>query len=244
MTLAFDIGNSATKVALFKGYRLLRAQRLPTLSISALTEFLAGAACDATGVCSVVPARNTVVLALLAEMVLPRPVEICAASPLPFKIAYETPDTLGSDRLAAAAGASALLDKADSFITLDAGTAVTVEVVMNGVFLGGSIGPGPRLMGRALADGTAQLPDVEAAMPPKAIGRTTADAIRAGVMIPFIDGTSGLLDRVVAEVGADVPVLATGGWAPFLAEYLPRIGRVEPHLVLHGVNAIVAADYG
>lgn len=162
---------------------------------------------------------------------------------LPFAMGYETPETLGADRLAAAAGALALYREAQPgrpLVVVDVGTAVTVEVVSaDDVFLGGVIGAGPELARRALADGTAQLPDVAPELPRRAIGRSTREAIQSGLLFPFLDGARGLLARIAGELGAEPFVVATGGWGALLAEHVLAIDHAEPHLVLHGVRALL-----
>ncbi len=162
---------------------------------------------------------------------------------LPFEMGYRTPETLGADRLAAAAGAWHLYRARAPdrpLAVVDAGTAVTVEVVSaDGVFLGGAIGAGPDLVRRALARGTAQLPEATPTVPRRAVGRSTEEALDAGIMLPFLDGVRGFLARVTDELGAEPLVVATGGWGRLLAEHLRAVDHAEPHLVLHGVRALL-----
>ncbi|MDX1532136.1 MAG: type III pantothenate kinase, partial [Rhodothermales bacterium] len=103
----------------------------------------------------------------------------------------------------------------------------------------GAIGPGPDLLRRALARGTAQLPEVGAELPPSPIGRSTVEAVQVGVMVPFLDGVRGLLVRTAAVLDAEPFVVATGGWGGWLAERIDGIDRVEPDLVLHGVRVLL-----
>src|SRR5690606_2623443 len=142
-----------------------------------------------------------------------------------------------------AAGAHALYREAQPdrpLVVVDAGTAVTVEVVSaDDVFLGGTIGAGPDLVRRALAGGTAQPPDVAPGLPPRAIGRSTREAIQSGLLFPFLDGVRGLLTRIADELGTEPYAVATGGWGTLLAEHVPAIVHAEPHLVLHGVRALL-----
>ena len=250
MILALDIGNTAVKGGLFDGTALARPFRFatdPAASVPAyrhaLRHHLDGAEVERIGIASVVP----VVTELLAEAVRAETLQpalvVRHTLALPFAMGYETPETLGTDRLAAAAGALALYRAAQPdrpLVVVDAGTAVTVEVVgADDVFLGGAIGAGPGLVRRALAGGTAQLPDVAPDLSRRAIGRSTREAIQSGLLFPFLDGVRGLLARIADELGAQPFTVATGGWGALLAEHLPAIDHAEPHLVLHGVRALL-----
>jgi type III pantothenate kinase len=164
-------------------------------------------------------------------------------SDLPVEVLVAEPDRVGIDRLAAAA-AAALLKPADRpAIVIDCGTATTVDLVsVEGQFLGGAILPGPTLLARALAEGTSRLPAVAAldsAPPPAMPGRSTQEAIAAGIGW----GLRGAVARLVAEARAacDVEpcVVLTGGSAGLVRDAVP--GAVEvPDLVLAGVA--LAAD--
>lgn len=250
MILALDIGNTAVKGGLFDGAALSRTFRFatdPAASVPAyrhaLRHHLAGAEVRRVGIASVVPAvTGRLAEAVRAETLRPALV-VQHTLVLPFAMGYETPETLGTDRLAAAAGALARYRAARPgrpLVVVDAGTAVTVEVVSaDDVFLGGAIGAGPDLVRRALAGGTAQLPEVMPVLPRRAVGRSTREAIQSGLLLPFLDGTRGLLARITDELRTEPFAVATGGWGALLAEHLPEIDHAEPHLVLHGIRALL-----
>jgi type III pantothenate kinase len=251
LVLALDIGNTAIKGGLFNGTALRRTFRLatdPAASVPAyrhaLRHHLDGAEIDRVGIVSVVPTVGALVTEAARAETMQLPFVVSHRSPLPFAVGYETPETLGTDRIAAAAGAWALYhdDAPDRpLVVVDAGTAVTLEVVSaDGTFLGGTIGAGPDLVRRALARGTAQLPEVDARLPRRAVGRSTKEALQAGLMWPFLDGVRGLLARTADELGADPVVVATGGWSELLAAHVEAVDHVEPDLVLHGVRALLA----
>ena len=162
---------------------------------------------------------------------------------LPLALTVLEPDRTGIDRLCGAA-AAVLMKAADRpAIVVDCGTAATVNMVTaDGAFAGGAILPGPALMARALSEGTSNLPEVAAlgtAPPPPMPGRSTRDAIAAGVGF----GIQAAIARLVAEAQGPfdgrADVILTGGWRGAVREALP--GAVEiPDLVLHGV-ALAAA---
>lgn len=250
LLLTLDIGNTAIKGGLFDGSALTRTFRMATDTVAsvpayrhALRHHLDGAEIERVGLVSVVPAVTGLLAEAAQAETMRLPLIVSHRLTLPFAMGYETPDTLGTDRIAAAAGAWTLYrdDAPDRpLVVVDAGTAVTLEVVSaDGVFLGGTIGAGPDLVRRALARGTAQLPEVEARLPRRAIGRSTKEALQAGLMWPFLDGVRSLLARAADELGAEPLVIATGGWSELLAEHTEAVDHVEPDLVLHGVRALL-----
>ena len=262
MWLALDIGNSGAKAGLFSDEALEAACRFalpaaPTkaawtaalraaLQAGALEETLAATGVARVGLVSVVPAATRPAQAALRQVTGCYAEVVGPEMTLPFALAYETPQTLGTDRLAAAAAAWTRHGPSNGLVVLDAGTALTVEVIdAGGTFLGGAISAGPDLLRRALHAGTAALPDVpldasRGAPPP--IGRSTEAALQSGVFYSFVDGARGLIGRSAAALGGAPVVVATGGWSALLAQHIERIDHVEPHLVLHGIRALMAQN--
>ncbi len=196
---------------------------------------------DAAGIASVVPTRTDETAIAVREHLGVEPTIISAKLPLPFEMGYETPQTLGADRMAAAAAAWLMfgLNKNRGVIVVDAGTAVTTEVITSdGVYLGGAIAPGPDLLLGALVRDTAQLPVIDWPDSPAAIGSSTHDAISAGASIMFLSGVKALLDRSAKQLN-DVPlIVATGGWATWLDHHVDIIDQIEPDLVLDGIRLL------
>ena len=143
---------------------------------------------------------------------------------LPLRIDLENPETVGIDRLLNAVAANARRPEGSSVIVVDAGTAVTVDFVNEkGVFRGGAILPGLRLMARSLHEYTALLPLVEPIPPlPDWPGLSTVAAIEAGVFWAVAGGILALINR-----GPTHPlVFLTGGDAALLA---PALGEQHPY---------------
>ena len=238
--LALDLGNSSVKAALWDGAwsEVARFPHDPADAETWAARLAPFAGADSAGLASVVPARAEPLADAVRQSLGVEARRVSAELALPFRMAYATPHTLGADRLAAAVAAHAL-GRGRAVVALDAGTAVTTEAVSDEpAYLGGAILPGPDLLRRALARDTGQLPDVEWARPPSVIGASTAQAIQAGLATLVLDGVAGLLDRTVRALGGDAFVVATGGWAPWLAEHLDGIDRVEPTLVLDGIRLL------
>lgn len=160
------------------------------------------------------------------------------------------PETTGDDRLFAARGAFEL--GLASALVLDAGSALTVDAYRQEagrpVFLGGAIAPGPSLLARALAEGTARLPRVEPRPLVPALGRDTEGALLSGIAIGFRGAARALVEALAAEADlVDAPVLLTGGAATFLegpAVFPGREVRREDDLVHRGLLGAALGGLG
>ncbi|MFB6319068.1 type III pantothenate kinase [Saccharicrinis sp. FJH54] len=156
----------------------------------------------------------------------------------PLTILYDTPETLGKDRLAGAAGAYRLY-KGKNLLVIDAGTAVTFDYVDNaGNYLGGTISPGLNMRLKALNTFTSKLPLVEPVFSENILGKNTHEAIQQGVfngLTHEINGVcSGFLDN-----NPHGKVILTGGDAVFFEKYVKSTIFVHSNLVLIGLNTIL-----
>jgi len=251
MLLVFDIGNSAVKGAIFDGSTCVQRMHFsaeeiysPTGILDGLTIALDEREVTEVGFVSVVPqitdrVRMAVQIALGLQMT-----GFSAQSEIPITINYDTPETLGADRIASVVAAHSLFGLAEkparSVIVIDAGTAVTCDVVSaEGVYQGGSIGAGPRIIGEALASSTAQLPAVDLEIPPQLPPRSTKTAVQAGIMYGFLDAVDGMAGRLSEMVSDDPLVVATGGWADWLNEHSSQVDRAAADVVLEGVRLLM-----
>ncbi|MEL7252015.1 MAG: type III pantothenate kinase [Bacteroidota bacterium] len=158
--------------------------------------------------------------------------------PLPFVNAYETPATLGKDRLAAAAGAQYWYPGKHCLI-VDAGTCITLDLLRSdAVYLGGNIAPGVRMRLRAMHEQTARLPLVEPKGTPKIWGTTTETALQNGAGLGAALEIEALATRL-QQRWTDLQVVLTGGDAAFLANSLECKIFVHSNLVLWGLNKIL-----
>ncbi len=245
MNLTVDIGNSAAKGALFDEGRLVRSFPITNYELR-ITERVDRAI--------VVSTRG--VVAEIEDEVRRRArffVRFDHDTPVPVRNLYETPQTLGLDRLAGAVGAHSLYP-GRTMLVVDFGTAITYDIVTAaGEFLGGDISPGAGMRFRALHEFTEALPllelrivnyelrnnnyelrddDLSLGFP----GRGTRAAIENGVVtgiVAEVERYIGLAEEKFPGAG----VIFTGGDADYFA------GRVKfpifavSDLVLRGLNA-------
>jgi len=153
---------------------------------------------------------------------------------IPIRNSTLKPEGTGNDRLLAALGAYRRHN--DACIVIDAGSAITVDLVdAQGAFLGGAILPGARMAASALADCTDKLPFVEPALPRNLVGRDTARAIRAGVHSATAGGVAWLVARYRKKLKAHATVFITGGDAKSIGPLIDSPKKIVPTLVLEGL---------
>ncbi|WP_420149136.1 type III pantothenate kinase [Spirosoma sp.] len=158
---------------------------------------------------------------------------------VPIRKTYETPATLGADRVASAVGAVTLFPGQDCLI-LDLGTCLTADFVdQDAVFHGGLISPGLQMRFRAMHEQTARLPLIEApAEWPYITAKNTRQSMQSGVMNGLLFEMNGIIDTY-RQNWPDVAVLTCGGdISAFESRFKPPIFAV-PELVLIGLNRIL-----
>lgn len=158
---------------------------------------------------------------------------------IPIRKAYDTPTTLGADRVAAAVGAMTLFPAQDCLI-LDLGTCVTADLIdRESVFQGGLISPGMRMRFRAMHEQTARLPLVEATTEwPGLTAKNTQAAMQSGVMNGLAFELNGIVELYRRERPGIVVILCGGDAYAFESRLKPPIFAV-PELVLTGLNRIL-----
>ncbi len=157
-------------------------------------------------------------------------------SPLPMGLAIAEPATVGADRFCNVAGAMALGHP--TAIIADLGTANTFDVLVDGVFRGGLIGPGAITAHRALIDAGAQLPDISFSWPVDLVGQNTTDAMRSGSFHQAVGSVVHVIGRLQEQFPA-TSVLVTGGMAEMLG---PELGDRALHIP--GLTHVGAAAIG
>jgi type III pantothenate kinase len=166
---------------------------------------------------------------------------------LPLNITVYHPQKVGLDRLLNAVAALNSPDRCRwPALIIDAGTAITVDRVDGGVFRGGAILPGLRLMAQAMHDHTAALPLVEFRdRPPTYPGRSTEQAMQIGIFHAVVGGIHSIVQRVIEELEepAKPPaIFLTGGDGDFL---LPDLrGQIDfwPEMTLEGLRLTALAQ--
>lgn len=157
---------------------------------------------------------------------------------MPIANAYQTPQTLGLDRLAAAVGAWTLAPHQASLI-VDMGTAITYDYLSaDGCYQGGNIAPGIWLRFKVLHQETAALPLVDAHEDFPATGVDTQTAIRAGVMQGIWHELQGYLKQY-QQIDENLTCFLTGGDISYFESRIKSPIFARKNLVLIGLNRIL-----
>lgn len=251
--VAVALGNSSAAATLAVDGTLGPVGRAPVDRLDGLADVLARACPDCGGeavplaVASVNPPALEAFQRLAARLGLARPDVAGADFPIPVADRVERRAQVGTDRLLACL--AAYRRAGGACVVVDCGTATTVNAVsVDGALLGGAIFPGPALMARALAQGTAQLPEVDGRGDGSVIGRSTREAILAGIERGWTGGVLALVAETLEELGGGAALYLTGGGvaavAPHVADFLGRGDdaapasrrcHVVPDLVLEGL---------
>ena len=225
--LTIDIGNTATKAAVhavmpeaeagadrLKATAPLRHRSVKGHDLAWLPDFVGN---DEVGACIVSSTIDMTddMLRSINSLSIPRVIRLNAQTPIPIRNGYETPETLGPDRLAAAIGAYfecvCRTGEHRPVLVVDAGTAITYDLVTaDGHYLGGNISPGINLRLLALHEHTAHLPLV------------------APLQLPPIGGGK----RVSEKENTSSPVLPS---PPMGRNQRGAIGTTTQTAILHGV---------
>jgi type III pantothenate kinase len=156
---------------------------------------------------------------------------------LPLRIEYQTPDTLGADRIANAAGA--LKKYGNNCLIIDCGTCITTTYVGDQTLKGGSISPGIQMRFKALHDYTGNLPLLDMTEEvPALLGKTTQESIYSGVILGVLRETEGSIENWL-ECFTIEHIVLTGGDASFFAGQLKRRTFADADLTLYGLNEIL-----
>jgi type III pantothenate kinase len=161
---------------------------------------------------------------------------------LPLRVLLERPDHVGVDRLLDAVAANSRRRGGTPAVVVDAGSAVTVDLVdAAGAFAGGVIMPGFRLMAQALHDYTALLPLVPPpTRPPDVPGVSTPKAVEAGVYYSVVGGIRALIGEYAKALGATPQLFLTGGDGPLLGQVLTEAEQ-WPLMTLEGIRLAAEA---
>ena len=153
----------------------------------------------------------------------------------PFVNCYETPKTLGIDRMVLAAGAT-LQFPGQNRLVIDAGTCVTYDFIdENNNYLGGAISPGLKLRYEALHHFTVKLPLLSLQSPKHLIGNSTAESIHSGVVNGLVFEIDGVINQYKAQYSNFIIIL-TGGDTEFLAKRLKNTIFANSNFLLESLN--------
>ena len=234
MKLIIDIGNTSTKLALFKGKNLFTTLNIKECSIKSVRDFVANEAVSAT-IISSVKKNNSDLLNILDDY---NGTILSETIPVPIKNHYKTPDTLGVDRLAGVIGAHFLYPAKD-VIVFDLGTCLTIDFLSKkGEYIGGRISPGIEMRYQALHTFTDKLPLLQKEKNTPIIGNDTTSSIVSGVQLGILAEVKSTISEYRLQ-NPDTVSVVTGGDCFFFEKELKSSIFANPNLVMIGLNEIL-----
>jgi len=240
--LTIDNGNTSVKVSYFIGTQVVATNRFVRRDARLLERFISSYKPETAIVCSTASGTASQRIEQLADQRCSHVIHLTHETPMPIRLGYRTPATLGRDRIATAVGAWTIaqrLDNACDVLVIDAGTAITYDLVTaSGCFVGGNIAPGLGLRFKALHEHTGLLPLVDVQGDAPVVGYDTETAIRSGVLL----GLLGEIKGYIADLKLSHPnlmIFITGGDGKRLYERLADDSIIyNEHLAAEGLNRI------
>ena len=230
MRLIIDIGNTFVKYALFNNDKLLQLSKKNEVDHNYINQIISKNSVNSVIVSSV---RKQIDWNVNTKLVV-----LNHTTKLPITINYETPKTLGNDRIANVVAASVLYPNKNILI-IDAGTCITFDLIdLNRVFLGGRISPGIEMRYKSLYEFTDNLPKITFHSENYFIGKSTKESIISGVQQGVLSEIKLIISDLKKE-NEDLIVIVTGGDAFFFDKVLKNSIFADQNLVLKGLNEIL-----
>ena len=233
MNVVIDIGNSRIKLGYFEQGKLINAEAVNNPE-------------EAFALLSKVEIKNLISSSVRTGNgwidklnIMERKISLDIKIPLPIQIKYDTPDTLGMDRIAAAVGAFLRFPKKNCLV-IDLGTCITYDFVDEmGNFNGGAISPGIRMRLKSLHEYTSNLPLVEVLDGAASLtGKSTRESILSGVILGVKQEIEGFI-RSYRDKVANLQIIFTGGDIKMVENLLESRPIWANHLVLEGLHGIL-----
>lgn len=236
MNLTIDAGNTSIKIMVFNAKVPVFRDEVKKLNLTVLKKLFRAFPIRNSILSAVIPVPPPVVTFLKNKS---RYIRLSSATAIPVKNRYETPKTLGNDRLAAAIAGNYLFPK-QNVLVIDVGTCIKYDFVnAKAEYLGGSISPGMNMRFRALHQFTAKLPLAGHAKLNSFIGRNTVTALQTGVLTGMVQEISGFISLYKKKYPR-LKVVLTGGDCVRFAGQLNLSIFAAPDLVSLGLNEIIA----
>jgi type III pantothenate kinase len=228
-TIVIDAGNTRIKTAVFKGDRLQEVLYFGSDDWNLLKSFLLEYRFASAIVSSVRSEKDTKWILQL----LHNPIRFNHTLELPIVNAYNSPETLGADRLANVVAAGKLAKGAA--LVVDIGTCIKFDIIdQSKTYIGGSISPGIQLRYKAMHEFTGTLPLLDDTSKSEWYGDSTAECMHVGVM----KGIQAEIDQFIQFYHVkfpDLTIFVTGGDAHCFDFQIKNNIFVEQNLTLYGL---------
>ncbi|WP_446745898.1 type III pantothenate kinase [Silvibacterium acidisoli] len=257
MLLTLDVGNTNTVLALYEleSSKLVSHWRVTThrtqtsdeygvlfLNLFSMNGIQASSVRDII-ISSVVPPLDSTLLRVCETYFKIKPMFLVPGLDTGMPLRVDNPAELGADRIANGVGAYAKYG--GPCIVVDFGTATTFDAVSaKGEYLGGVITPGLGISADALFTRAARLARVDIRRPEKVVGTNTIACLQSGLYYGYIGLVDGILERMVAELGGNPRIVATGGLAKLMVNDSKYLRECDDMLTLDGLRIIFERNRG
>ena len=249
MVLTIDIGNTNIVLGGFVGDELNFVARIATNANKTEDEYATKirsilaihnvdkSVIEGAIISSVVPPLNSVMKKAIKFVYGVDPIMVGPGIKTGIKIHCDNPASVGADLISACVAAHHIYGSPS--LVIDMGTATKIMVIdETGAFIGVSIAPGVGMGMKALSSGTAQLPQIGLEAPKSVIGKNTVDCMKSGVVFGNACLIDGMIDRFNNEMGANLPVYATGGLSSTIIPHCTHQITRDENLLLKGLNIL------
>lgn len=249
MILTIDVGNTHTIIGLYEKDELCFTARISTDRNKTIDEYavtlksvlsLSQKAIDKIEgaiISSVVPQVSGRLEKAVSSVYGCRVFVVGPGVKTGLNIKIDNPAQLGADLVCVSV--AALKKYPLPSIVFDLGTATTISALTkNGEMIGGSILTGVNTALNALAQGTAQLPQISLDGDIDVIGSNTISCMRSGAVLGNACMIDGMIARYREILGEDTTVIATGGLAKVIIPHCKEKVAIDENLLLDGLYAI------
>ena len=240
--LTLDIGNTNIKSALFDGNKV--SDFIVHSSVNDALKYLDEIKFKHAAICSVNHLFEEKLLSYFSQTGISA-FRVNIYNKFNLTIRYETPNSLGTDRICSAVAAleiaskEKILSNNQYLMTIDFGTATTINIVSPArEFIGGLIAPGINTMLKSLNEKTAQLPVPNANSYTGLIGSSTNSSIISGIITSTIGMINETVNQLTYNSSTTPLVYCTGGNARYILPHLKVKVSFEEILVLRGLKVI------
>ena len=233
--LIVDEGNTLCKIAVLDKSEVLCEVSAPDFDLAKAAELTKQFAIEQAIVASTRGGAERICEQLRSKIA--RVLHFTSQTEVPIDIDYSSRQTLGADRIAVAVGVVCGMGVRDALV-VDMGSAITFDIVENGVFKGGNISLGVAMRFKALHEFTASLPLCSATEPNQRFGKSTREAIEQGVMQGILHEIEGYAERISAA-NVKKCIIFCGGDAESFVNRIKSAIFAPRKLMFTGLNRIL-----